>query len=302
MIGTSATVALLGLLAAAPSPVDVTFQHSLASSDGVLPISGGSLAWDPTRDEVFLASAGLVRVFNSVGMQVYEFGEEQGAGAIFSVVPLPQGDLIALARFESGMGLERLNFRGEPQGRVELRLPAEVGEFTPAKLRMLGDRLYLCDTGTMKVVVTDLRGNFQSWVDVAALLKVENPAEVGIRGFNVDADGNLLVTVQPLFSAYVISPLGQVMGFGSPGSTPGKFNVVGGIARNERGDIIVADILRAAVSVFDGEGHFLREFGYRGKQVQNLLGPDELAWGNGRLFVVNTGRRGVSVFTLDHKE
>lgn len=295
--------AVLGsLLTAAPLPIEARFEHSLSASDGVLPISGANLAWEPVRDELFATSAGLVRIFNAQGMQVFEFGEEPEVGGILSVGPLAHGDLIALSNFDDGLRLLRLNFRGELLGRIPYTLPAVVGAFTPSILRIADGQLYLCDTQTMKAVVLDTQGAFVTWYDLGALLKVEDVETTGIRGFNIDDAGNLLVTVQPMFSAFVVSPTRTVRAFGVPGSTPGKFNVVGGIASDARGNLYVTDILRAAVMVFDRDFNFLREFGYRGARPQNLLGPEELVVAQDRLYVANGGRRGVSVFTMESKE
>ena len=54
-----------------------------------------------------------------------------------------------------------------------------------------------------------------------------------------------------LFSAFRLSPGGEVAQFGRPGSGPGKFGVVAGIAADEAGYIYVADRLRSVVLVFD---------------------------------------------------
>ena len=127
-------------------------------------------------------------------------------------------------------------------------------------------------------------------------------ADTGVRGFNVDSDGNLLVTIQALFRAWVVTPQGEVRSFGARGSTPGKFNIIGGITRDEAGNIYVADILRSVVMVFAPDFRFIREFGYRGRSANSLAAPDELTIGNGRLYVANNARRGVSVFKVTQGE
>lgn len=294
---------LASILAVEPAPAtELVFLHSLASSSGVLPMSGVSLAWEPSHRELYVSGNGLVRVFNEAGMQVFEFGEDPAVGGILSAVPLPGGDLIALSFLEGKLALLRVNFRGEPLGRVALELPEALTGFTPTVLRYVGGKLYLADTGMMQVLVADPQGAFITSYDLGALLSLGTErADNGLRGFNVDSAGNLLVTIQPLFAAYVISPDRTVRTFGTRGSTPGKFNVVGGITRDEGGHFYVADILRSVVMVFGADFKFVREFGYRGNGRGNLAGPDELALGEGRLFVANNARRGVSVFKVEHR-
>jgi len=63
----------------------------------------------------------------------------------------------------------------------------------------------------------------------------------------------------------VVSPDGKVTAsFGKAGSAPGLFGVVGGIAKDDRGNYLVWSGFAALVMVFDTEFQFLYEFGYRG--------------------------------------
>ncbi|MBS1150878.1 MAG: hypothetical protein H6Q89_2576 [Myxococcaceae bacterium] len=301
-----AYIVCLGLLSVAPpppAPIEVTYVHSLASSSGVLPLTGVSLSYEPTHQELFVSGNGLVRVFSESGMQIYEFGEDPGVGGILSAVPLPNGDLVALSFIEGKISLLKVNFRGEPVGKVELRgIPEEFAGFVPTVIRFGQGQLYLADTTRMKVLVVDPDGAFVSSYDLAEILELDQErANTGLRGFNVDSEGNLLVTIQPLFRAFVIAPDRTVRSFGMKGSTAGKFNVVGGITRDLAGNIYVADILRSVVMVFAPDLRFVREFGYRGQSPNSLAGPDELAVGNGKLYVANNSKRGVSVFKVTQK-
>lgn len=304
MIATS-TIAVAGALLAAPaSPVELHFLHSLAESSGVLPLAGVTLAWEPTHKELFVTGNGLVRVFNERGMQTYEFGEDPAVGGILAAVPLANGEVVALSHLEGRVRLIRVDFRGEPLGPFELSgLPAELEDFVPTALRSAQGKLYLADAARMVVVVADPHGAVQASYDLARLLELEERrSTTGLRGFNVDADGNLLVTIQPLFKAFVIQPDGTARGFGTRGSTAGKFNVLGGITRDREGLLYVADILRSVVMVFTPDFKFLREVGYRGSSPHNLAAPDEVVAADGKLFVANNARRGVSVFKVLRQE
>jgi hypothetical protein len=122
--------------------------------------------------------------------------------------------------------------------------------------------------------------------------------DAGFTGFGVDGRGNVLFTVAPLFQAFVLSPEGELRGFGVRGSSPGKFNVVGGIAADPDGNLYVTDVLRSVVMVFDAAFEFQGEFGYRGDGPGNLIAPRDLVVGDGQVFVTQSAARGVSVFRI----
>jgi DNA-binding beta-propeller fold protein YncE len=61
----------------------------------------------------------------------------------------------------------------------------------------------------------------------------------------------------------------------------------------------VADKLKCVISVFDRSFQFLTEFGGRGNGPGNLIVPQALAMdGSDRLYVIQAGNRGVSVFRM----
>jgi hypothetical protein len=111
----------------------------------------------------------------------------------------------------------------------------------------------------------------------------------------------MLFTIQPLFAAYIMTPDGKIQQFGKKGSAPGKFNIVGGIARDDAGYFYVVDVLKSAIIVFDRDFVFRKEFGYRGAGPGNLAAPEQIAAGGNRLFVSNRARKGVSVFQITAK-
>lgn len=77
------------------------------------------------------------------------------------------------------------------------------------------------------------------------------------------------------------------------------FGVVSGIVSDDHGNTLVADSQRNVVMVFDPEFRFITEFGYYGSKPQNLVRPRDIAMGNsGKLYVVQLGQRGISVFSV----
>jgi hypothetical protein len=129
--------------------------------------------------------------------------------------------------------------------------------------------------------------------------KGKDRSDVQMGGFSVDSDGNMLFTLPVLFTATMLSPDGKAASFGVPGSLPGKFGVVSDIIRDNKGNYLVADKLKCVISVYDRNAQFLMEFGGRGNGPGNLIVPQVLAVdGSDRLYVIQAGNRGVSVFRM----
>jgi hypothetical protein len=288
-------------LAFPAAALDVSYQYSLSTTTGVIPFAGVRLGVDAQHDEIFVIGDGQVRIFNQGGMEVFAFGDDGEMGVPAGVVALDDGDLMVLAYSAGTPSLVRCDFRGEALAKVQMKgVPAGFAAgFLPGAIATTGTRLFLADKGAMKVLVLEADGTYVASFDVAKVLDVaDKRGDYGIRGFNVDKDGNVLFTVQPLFKAYVLSPAGVLRGFGDRGSAPGKFNVVGGIARDDQGYLYVTDILKSAVLVFDPDLRFVKEFGYRGSRPSNLAAPVDVVTAGGRIYVAQNARRGVSVFKV----
>jgi sugar lactone lactonase YvrE len=173
----------------------------------------------------------------------------------------------------------------------------------------------------MKVVVVDEAGRFEKGYDLGRDIKpfvprkhlqqelsiydwrVRQYEDIELNGFTVDESGNVFFTVPVLFSAFKLSPSGELTQFGRSGSGIGKFGVVAGIVTDDKGYIYVSDRLRSVVLVFDRDLMFQTEFGYRGGQPSNLIVPDDLAVdSSGNIYVGQAANRGVSVFKVVHQE
>jgi hypothetical protein len=295
---------LVALAAAARGPeaglgFEATYLYSLSTNFGALPLSGAGLSYDHGHREIYVSGDGVVRVFNESGMEIFSFGDSADLGVIYAVAALEDGNLLALARREGKLTLARCSYRGEFQEEIRPRdLPPELADFAPSVMRYRDGRIYLLDT-EMRILVLDATGRYETAYDVARKLEVaEKRSQVGIRGFNVDYEGNVLFTIQPFFKAYLMTPGGEVKAFGQRGSAPGKFNVVSGIARDEDGYFYVADILKSAVLVFDPEFRFVKEFGHRSRKPGSLAAPGDVVVANDKLYVSSRGRKGVSVFKV----
>lgn len=296
-----AAAALLVVPAARARAATGTYLFSLADANGPLPLSWVRLAQDPQAHETFVLdpSAGVVHVFNRSGMETFSFGDDEALGSVTDVAVLDGGDLALLTFLHGQRTLVRCNFRGEPIGRIEVHgAPAQDAKLVPDRIRFAGGLLYLAASQEMRVLAVRPDGTWVRSYDASAVA-AKKKADAGFTGFGVDANGDVLFTVAPLFSAFVLSPEGKLRAFGVRGSAPGKFNVVGGIAADDAGNLYVTDILRSVVMVFDPAFRFQGEFGYRGPGPENLVAPRDLVVDGGQVFVTQSAARGVSVFRLE---
>jgi hypothetical protein len=285
-------ISLVLVASAVPAAAEVrsAFAYKLSDGTAALPLSWPSLTWDPAASELYAidSSAGVVRIFNWNGVSIFSFGDDSALGSIEGVAPLPDGDLVVLTVTKgTAWSLVRCNFRGEPRAKVELGpMPQGFDKFHPTMLRTANGLLYLTDAEALRILVVDPKGTLIAARDVRALMGLKAKQDFNdLRGFNVGTDGEILGTIPSLFTAFVISPEGQLKQFGKRGSSPGNFNVVAGIAQDESKNLYVTDVLRAVVMVFDRDFKFQGEFGYRGPDDENLLAPNEVAAGGGRIFV-----------------
>jgi hypothetical protein len=297
-----AALAIAGASSAARGPaVQSSFLYSLDDGSARRTLGWAALNWDATASELLVVSGGVVDIFNDNGLISFSF-EENAFGTPIDVVAMEDGDLYVLAAHEGRSRLVRCNYRGEPAGIVELTgLAAEFADgFNPGNLVVRGGRIYLADRNSMKVAVIDAAGAATASYDLGAIIGLgpRDRTEAMMRGFAVDAKGNLLFTVASVFSAFVVTPEGKSRSFGSRGSSPGKFNIATGIASDDDGHLFITDSLRSVVMVFDSSTlRFLGEFGYRGDDPENLISPSNVVVGNGRVYV-SQSRGAVKAFAV----
>jgi hypothetical protein len=294
----------LAAIALAPAParaLEATFLYALSDTNGPVATSWVRLAHDPRAHEIFVLDPadGIVHVFNRAGMETFSFGDDEAVGAVADLAVLEGGEVVLLSWFGGKLSLLRCNFRGEPLGRITLRdAPADLAGFAPDRVRAVGGTIYLAASQQMRVVAMAPDGAWLRTYDASGVAG-RKKGDAGFTGFGVDASGNVLFTVAPIFQAFVLSPDGHLRSFGVRGSAPGKFNVVGGIAADDAGNVYVVDVLRSVVMVFDPAFEFQGEFGYRGAAPENLIAPRDLVVGDGQVFVTQSAARGVSVFRLE---
>jgi DNA-binding beta-propeller fold protein YncE len=305
----TAVVLLAVILCASPCLAEkatASYLYNLSTFMEIVPYNWPKVSMDWKTNEIYVSdlAENSVSVFNQSGMEVHQFSLEE-IGVIGGVAVTSEGDLLLLNYNSERTGFSILvcDFRGEPKSRLVIQnVPVEFSvKFLPDTMIFLNGRIYLADKGRMMVVVSDRNGRFVQGFDLMSLLKVEDKKRDNweIYGFSVDAEGNLLFTVPYQFKSYKMAPDGSFVAFGSRGSSPGRFNIVSGIASDGKGHYFLTDLLRNVVMVFDRNFEFLTEFGYGGRHVGSLTAPKDLVVdASGKLYVSQAGDRGVSVFKV----
>jgi DNA-binding beta-propeller fold protein YncE len=302
----SAAILLLALCSAnAEAELRASYLYTFSNFNGRIPLTWPGLSIDRERGEIYVIKEGAVSVFNSIGMEIYRFGDDRALGVINDVAVEKDGRILVLSsKGTQDYSILRCNFRGELQKTVELKgVPEEYSRVRPNRLAYWNGEIYLADFTARKIVVIDGDGKFVDGYDVGAILaKEEKPgSENNMVGFNVDRDGNMLFTVPTLFAAFRLSRGHKVESFGSPGNVDGKFNVVGGIAADDKGYIYVADILKSTVMVYDKDFKFQMQFGHRGNDRDSLVAPEQVQVINDKIIVNQARNKGVSVFRMNYE-
>jgi hypothetical protein len=307
-VTTASPAAPDGAGAERPKPktsVIVLPQHDLSDSNGLIPLTWANLAADRGSGEFFVVAEGFVRIFNSVGMESFRFGDDGSLGQVERLAVLDDGSLIVLSVLNGARVFLHCDYRGDLIARWAMSgVPDGFEDFTPDALVYRNGRLYFAEKSRMRVVVTDVDGVYRQSYQLAPLVTglIQNDPERKSRGsmdgFGVDPQGRLLFTSSIMFAAGVVSPSGELKLFGSRGSTPGRFNNVGGIDADEKGNIYVTDRLRAVVSIWSPELKHLGEFGYRGYGPSNLIAPWEIVIAGDRVAVSQAANRGVKVYRV----
>jgi hypothetical protein len=290
-------IVVIGISIPVIANVRATFLYSLSNFTGKIPYNTTRMTVDKKTGEIYVIYENLLKVFNPAGMEIYHFGEDLDVGQIIDMAVDPNGDLLLLTVKDSRETLVKCNYRGDPISRMEL------SGFGGNRLVCHGDSLYFASGEGMKIVITDLEGNFKKGYDLVSLLELKEKEREGaeIFGFSVDGSGNILFTIPVLFKAFMLSNDGKISYFGRPGGAPGKFNIVSGIVRDSQGNFLVVDRLKSAVMIFDKKFNFVTQFGFRGLKPENLFAPDEIAIDtNDRIYVTQGRNRGVSVFKLTY--
>ena len=290
----------------ASADVKLDYIYNLSDFNGMIPFSWVNFGVDQKANELYVVdpSDQTVEVFNNAGLMVHSFGDEGEFGAIRRIAVDEDGTIYLLSSMGPRSQIYIADFRGEMKGTISFTglPPLFTDNFAPDRIFYRDGHLYLVDTFDFKVLITDRSGNYHDGFAFDSMIGVnyKKRSDFDIRGCTVDRDGNLIFTIPVQALVYLISPDRKVTSFGRHGSSPGKFNVVAGVAADNRGYLYVTDTLRCVIMVFarDKDFSFCGEFGYRGWDPDNLIAPMEVAVLGDFVYVAQSAKRGVSVFRI----
>ena len=295
---------LLGSLPAAAQPIKAGYMYTLSGFTGPVKYDFSRVTVDRERTEVYVLFQNVVRIFNEFGMEVYQFGDDLVIGHVLDMAIDERGDILLLVYRERGTVIVRCDYRGRPRSEITLKgLPRDFSGFVANRMVYRDGTYYLLANMGLKLVLAGRDGTFTKGYDLFPMFELEEKdrGNVEVTGFNVDAQGNTLMTVAVLFRAFVLSPDGTLNWFGKASSAPGGFNITGGIARDSRGNFLIIDRLKGSVEVFNSNFAYVTEFSTRGYRPGQLIFPADIAVdARDRVYVTQMGRRGVSVFTLEY--
>jgi hypothetical protein len=302
-------LAFLFLLALASVPVYASETlvkpvYVLSDFSGFIPYNNVRLKVDRGTGEVFVLDLkeSDIRIFNSVGMEIYRTGTYRDLGFPMDLAIREDGSIDLLVREGGRYTIHHCSYRGEPVSVLEFtEIPEGFSDMQPDRILWNGGLLYVVDTGSHKVSVFDTEYRYERGYDLADILEIDEKKarEDSMFGFTVDREGSFLFTIPTLFSVYRVSPDGRVETFGEAGSSPGKFSIVSGIAVDEDGYIYLSDRNRSVVMIFSPDLKFRYEFGYRGYGPGSLIVPRDLGVdGKGKVYVAQMGNRGIKAFNV----
>lgn len=302
------SINLLFLFIASTTSAELKVSHlyNLSSFNGKSPYNWATLSVDAGKNEIYVINPTdrAVSIYDENAMKIYSFNDDRAIGNIVDVTADEDGNIFALSYKGLEYSVMLLNYRGELISEVKLKdIPKDIQAFHPNRIRYLNGRLYLADFNYLRIIVSDKKGNFDRVIDIDSLLNIEEKKRDAsvIGGFHIDSNGNIFLTFPVDALAYKLSPEGEIIAFGRPGSAPGRFGIVGGIVTDDKGNYFIVDTLRCVVMIFDKNHVFQKEFGYFGSKDGNLIAPKDIALdGRDRLYVSQAGRRGISVFKISY--
>jgi DNA-binding beta-propeller fold protein YncE len=308
-IRTNITILLVFVLLLAPTPTFASETlvkpvYALSNFSGRVPYNHVRLAVDRANGEVLVLDPrdGDIRVYNSTGMEVFRTIKYNHLGIPVDLAVEPDGTIDLLVINQNSYSLHRCDYRGEPVEEIPLAdIPERFLNMRPNRIHWRNGLLYLVDMDSLRVILFDSSGGFVRGYDIADVLELDEKEahESSIFGFTVGPDGDMLFTIPVSFSAYRMTLDGEVTRFGEPGSAPGQFAVVSGVAVDDNGNIFLSDRRRSVVMIYSPKLSFRGEFGYRGIGPGNLIVPDDLVLdGTGKVYVAQMRKRGVQVYRV----
>ena len=158
---------------------------------------------------------------------------------------------------------------------------------------VLGDRLFVTDSASGRLLALDMRGR---------VVWSRGAADGLVRPTGLTCGPDRVYVVDTMAHRITMwSPDGtRLATFGSRGTGAGEFNYPTHIARDRRGQLYVTDTMNARIQTFDASGGFLRTFGKAGDGPGDLDKPKGVAVDrDGHIYVAEALADTVQIFDQD---
>jgi hypothetical protein len=93
--------------------IKASYMYTFSNFNGKITTSWAWMSTDREHGEIYAINQGAVSVFNSVGMEIYRFGDDGALGNIINVAPEPDGRILILSSSfdRSEISVLRCNYR-----------------------------------------------------------------------------------------------------------------------------------------------------------------------------------------------
>jgi DNA-binding beta-propeller fold protein YncE len=251
---------------------------------------------DPRNGEIYVLDrgSGAIEIFDENGAPLFAFSDPEHLREPARVAVDDQGRIHVIDNDKTRIKV--FNYRGEFERDLELPgfPPAEQPTFTALTFDANGD-LYVGESRSGQVVAFDRKLQPKLRVGTYG----EGPGQLsGIVGIALD-EKNIYVASQDGIAVHVFSRQGRFQrGWGRHDTGLHNVSLPSGIAVDDRGRVILLDLLRQEIKYFDPDGRLIELFGGWGRQPGAVAFPSDLSMDRkGRLCVADGGNRRAQVLS-----
>jgi sugar lactone lactonase YvrE len=251
---------------------------------------------DPRNGEIYVLDRGSdsVEIFDENGAPIFAFSDPEHVREPSRVAVDDAGRIHLIGNDRTRIKV--FNYRGEYLNDLELPgfPPSEKPIFTALTFDANGD-LYVGESRSGQVVAFDRKLQPKLRIGTYG----EGPGQFnGIVGIALD-EKSIYVASQDGMAVHVFSRQGRFQrGWGHHDTGLHNVSLPSGIAVDDRGRVILLDLLRQEIKYFDNDGRLIELFGGWGHQPGAVAFPSDLSMDRkGRLCVADGGNRRAQVLS-----